>query len=121
MAEHLLEENEALVAAWDALYPLVQAALRHGPLPSYKTSAFLEANTGQRLAVLALLGHAYILADPDQRVRSMLREASNDVRNAADWCRWISGKGQYEGHVPFSEIQRRRSVPGPLAGGGTAA
>lgn len=88
MNEYLLAENEALFAAWDVVHPLVQAALPYGPLPSYKTSAFLDANPGQRLAVIALLGHAYLLADPDQRVREKLRQVSNDVHGAGGADLW---------------------------------
>lgn len=42
--------------------------------------------------------------------RRALRDASLDVAGSMDWARYAAGR------VPLEELQRRRAVPGPLAG-----
>lgn len=92
---HLLGEFEAARVAWNDVALLVNPARKYGPLPSYRTTEFLEANPGQRLAVLALLGH-----------KQLLIPASALGEDYAD--------GKF--HRPhelaeFSELQRRRWPP----------
>jgi hypothetical protein len=84
----LLAENELLAAVHALVNPLVEAARRaYGPLPSLKTSEFLQADENVRVATLLVVAEAYLLADPHQVIRAALRSAAEDV-HGGDTRRW---------------------------------
>lgn len=72
-------EHETLVAAHEAAHPLVVAARALGGLPQPGTLEFIEADVARRQAVLAVLGQAYLVAEPEQRISRALVQASHDV------------------------------------------
>jgi hypothetical protein len=108
--------DELLVpVVFAAANPIVQAAREvYGrPLPRLRSQEYLDAPRVVQQAVLVIGGESLVLGDP---MRVLLREVSNDVHggSGAFWRRVA------DNHIPHDELQRRRSQPGPMAGG-TAA
>lgn len=120
-------DAEVLAAVHGLVAPHVLAAEQRGGLPPVRSDDWLNAPPAVQLAALLVLAEAWLVANPEQVIRSRLRAASDDISGAADWPYLISGGtttrapgGEpahlpYPGHVPHDEIRRRRGQPGPLA------
>lgn len=118
MSEHLLGEVELRAAAFEFIAPIVDAARRvhGGPLPSMRTTEFLDAQPVVKLACLLVLAEAWLVADPHQVIRAQLREASDDVHNG-DTEFW----NELARRRTRDQVLAARAVPGPFANGGSAA
>ena len=90
---------------------VVQVARQIGPLPPIRSEAFLAAEPAQQIAALLVAAEAWLIADPHRVIRSVLKQASDDIHGgeSARWRDWAVNR------VPFAELQRRRAVPGQLA------
>ncbi|MGH3566228.1 MAG: hypothetical protein ACRDRH_09380 [Pseudonocardia sp.] len=87
----------------------VQAAHHHGPIPPVRSPEFLTAHPDQQTAALLIAGTAWIVADPHRTYRTLLRQTSHDVHggDTTFWRRIAAN------HIPHTELERRRALPGP--------
>lgn len=95
----------ALVDEW------VQAARMFGPLPPLRSEAFLDAQPAQQIAALLVIAEAWLIADPHRVIRNVHKQVSDDIHGGESrrWHDWAVN------HVPHTELQRRRAVPGHTA------
>jgi hypothetical protein len=104
----LLAEGELLIDTYHFVHPYVASAreLLGGPLPSMKTTEYIDADPEVKLACLLVLAEAYIVTDPHQALRRQLRGASLDLHggDAAYWRGWAANR------VEFDELQRLRGA-----------
>lgn len=79
---------DTLVATHELVDQHVQAAHAAGGVAEVGTPEFLEAAPEQQLAALLVLAEAYLIANPEQRIKTALIDASHDVCAALPdgWC-----------------------------------
>lgn len=100
-----------LLPAVHALVEPYAAAARHGygPLPNVRSAEFLDAPAAVQLAALLVLAEAWVVGDPHQVVRAMLKQVSRDVHDAMGGVEGV--RRWRESSVPGDEMRRRRYPP----------
>jgi len=94
----------------------LRVARLHGPIPPIRSQDYLSAHPDQQTAALLVCGAAWLISDPHRTHRALLRQVSDDVHGGDTrfWRRVAAN------HVPYTELVRRRAVPGPLTSTGAA-
>ncbi len=114
LADHEIGDELLIPAVYAATAAVVAHAQTFGPLPALRSPEFLAAPAVVQQAVLLVCGCAWVInGDP---VRAVLREVSHDV-HGGDTGFW---RAVADNHLPYTELQRRRAQPGPLARGAAA-
>src|SRR4051812_42200634 len=88
---------DTLIRIHEVVDSYVQAASVQGSIPRIGTAEWLDATPVQQVTALLVAGEGYVVAAPEQRIATAIREASDDIHGGRtrEWGRWADNYQSY--------------------------